>query len=241
MKIFITENLINGKKYIGKQAHGFASYLGSGILLKKALKKYGKENFKKEYLDTAATKEELSEKEIYWIGIHDAVKSKMFYNLAPGGQGGDNSKFIDFSKQIGKKIHSEEYKKALSKKMMGDLNPMAGKTHTIEAKAKIAAANKGKKRTFSKEHCENLRIAQLNKGPVSKETKSKMSATRTGSRKAGVAIQHVTKTGVVINTFESIRDASNKLSIPYRACHALATMQTESAQNRFGIILKRKN
>jgi hypothetical protein len=46
--IYITTNLINGKQYIGKH-YGLINddYFGSGILLQKALKKYGKENFKK--------------------------------------------------------------------------------------------------------------------------------------------------------------------------------------------------
>ena len=48
--IYITENLINGKKYIGKakyknESYKNTNYLGSGKLITAAIKKYGRENF----------------------------------------------------------------------------------------------------------------------------------------------------------------------------------------------------
>ena len=51
--IYKTTNLINGKIYIGKrQKQEFDKYyLGSGIYLKKAIEKYGKENFSCEIID----------------------------------------------------------------------------------------------------------------------------------------------------------------------------------------------
>lgn len=88
--VYITTNLINGKKYIGmdKWDEFSDSYLGSGIHLNRAIEKYGKENFKKEILCEYETEEELIEKEIYYIDLYDAVKSKEFYNLKKGGIGG---------------------------------------------------------------------------------------------------------------------------------------------------------
>ena len=46
--IYLTTNLINNKKYIGMQ-HGELNddYLGSGNSITEAIKKYGKENFKR--------------------------------------------------------------------------------------------------------------------------------------------------------------------------------------------------
>lgn len=46
MQIYITTNLINGKIYIGQSIHSNKNYLGSGVKLKKAIDKYGTENFK---------------------------------------------------------------------------------------------------------------------------------------------------------------------------------------------------
>ena len=66
MIIYKTTNLINGKIYIGKDSNNNPDYYGSGTALKKAISKYGKENFKKETLDSC-TKENINEREIYWI------------------------------------------------------------------------------------------------------------------------------------------------------------------------------
>ena len=64
--IYLTTNLVNGKKYIGQHNGSIKDdYLGSGVLLVKAIKKYGKENFKKEILEERDITE-LDEKEKYW-------------------------------------------------------------------------------------------------------------------------------------------------------------------------------
>lgn len=64
MVIYKTTNLVNGMIYIGKKSQDYDTYLGSGLLLKRAIAKYGKDNFKKEIIDTAQTIDELNEKEI---------------------------------------------------------------------------------------------------------------------------------------------------------------------------------
>lgn len=66
--IYKTINLINGKIYIGQHiAKEFEAekYLGSGILLHKAVKKYGKENFKVILLESCDSKEQLDDRERY--------------------------------------------------------------------------------------------------------------------------------------------------------------------------------
>lgn len=60
-------------------------YLGSGSLIKKAIKKYGADNFKKEILEKCLSIEELDEAERKWIKHFDAVNSDLFYNVHPGG------------------------------------------------------------------------------------------------------------------------------------------------------------
>lgn len=89
MIVYKTTNLVNGKIYIGQDSKNNPNYLGSGYIFLKAFNKYGKENFKKEILEHCQTKEELNDKEIYWIEKLNSTNSKVGYNIATGGQGGN--------------------------------------------------------------------------------------------------------------------------------------------------------
>lgn len=53
MVIYKITNIINGKVYIGKSIKNSESYMGSGILIKRAIKKYKLKNFCKEIIDSA--------------------------------------------------------------------------------------------------------------------------------------------------------------------------------------------
>jgi hypothetical protein len=46
MIVYKTINLIDGKIYIGQDLNNNPDYLGSGIYLKRAIKKHGRNNFK---------------------------------------------------------------------------------------------------------------------------------------------------------------------------------------------------
>ena len=86
--IYMTTNLLNNMRYIGrKTSQVFLStkYLGSGTHLKRAIKKYGKENFKVELIEECETYIELVEREMYWIAFYNASKSSDFYNASEGG------------------------------------------------------------------------------------------------------------------------------------------------------------
>jgi len=98
MYIYKITNNINGRWYIGKHNGTDPTYMGSGKLLKQAYKKYGKENFKKEILETCDTEEQLNFCEARWIALTGAITDPNSYNLVDGGTGGDRSKFIAYSK-----------------------------------------------------------------------------------------------------------------------------------------------
>jgi hypothetical protein len=87
--IYKTTNLINNRSYIGKkQKEVFdPTYYGSGLILKEAIKKYGKENFSIEVLSWATTISELNKLEELYISQYRLVDD--LYNIAKGGNGGD--------------------------------------------------------------------------------------------------------------------------------------------------------
>lgn len=88
--IYKTTNTINGKYYIG--AHSVIkggkddNYIGSGIALKAAIKKYGKNVFIREIVCYCSTLEEMYEKEEEIIEQH--LGNTLCYNMKPGGKGG---------------------------------------------------------------------------------------------------------------------------------------------------------
>lgn len=88
MIIYKTTNLVDGKIYIGQDSNNNPKYFGSGLLLGRSIKKYGKENFKKEILEECENKESLNEKEKYWIKFYDSTNNKIGYNISEGGTGG---------------------------------------------------------------------------------------------------------------------------------------------------------
>jgi hypothetical protein len=86
MYIYKTTNLLNNKVYIGKSQKLFnGKYYGSGILLKKAIKKYGIENFLVEVIENCKTIEILNQQEKMWIAYYIGNS----YNIAEGGTGGN--------------------------------------------------------------------------------------------------------------------------------------------------------
>ena len=85
-----TKNLINGKTYIGIHTTSKLEdgYMGSGINLRRAINKYGLENFTKTILSFFDTVEEMVEEEKFLVN-EEWVKSKDNYNIALGGRGGN--------------------------------------------------------------------------------------------------------------------------------------------------------
>lgn len=127
MIIYKTTNLINGKFYIGKDSKNDPNYLGSGKILKKAFKRYGIENFKKEIIEECTSEDHLNERERYWITFLLCRERDDCYNIGEGGIGGDNITYHpnrpDFIEKM-KLINSTQ-------------NGMTGKKHKESSYAKM--------------------------------------------------------------------------------------------------------
>lgn len=150
--VYITTNNINNKKYIGKHKSKVFddSYLGSGILLRKAIEKYGKENFSIKILSVCNNLEELNMKEKEFIKKYDAVNSKAFYNIASGGDGG--YLFYGYSKEKRKEIHIRGGMNRRGERngmflRRGEKSPLYKRKRSEETKEKCRLSNLGKKRS----------------------------------------------------------------------------------------------
>jgi hypothetical protein len=88
MQIYKIINKVNSKIYVGKNSTSDPNYMGSGVILKDAIKKYGIDNFYKEILeDNIKSILELNDREIYWINELKANDRSIGYNRTPGGSG----------------------------------------------------------------------------------------------------------------------------------------------------------
>lgn len=86
--IYRITNLLNGKTYIGQHTYhennpNMGSYYGGGIEIKRAVRKYGRENFKREILYSRIRDQETADAMEIWA----IEKYKPEYNIAKGGLG----------------------------------------------------------------------------------------------------------------------------------------------------------
>jgi len=161
-------NKVNGKFYIGchKTEVLDDGYMGSGKILKRAIKKHGLENFVKEILHVYGSAEEMfaKEKELVYV-------SEETYNLKQGGSGGfdhlTDVKYKKFAAQAAKRArandpekmrkHVENARRALdiinSSPEIREKNRLAviesnkrriGTKHTQDTLQKMSASHKGR-------------------------------------------------------------------------------------------------
>lgn len=139
--IYKVTNILNGKVYIGQTTYLLDTRIAYHIFhalnnqdnmyFHKAIRKYGKKNFKWEILAQCHSLKELNEKEKLLIEKYNTFRNG--YNLNLGGSGNAGCK------------HTEESRKRRSESMKGEKNPMYGKPLTKEAKEGRAKAQRGRK------------------------------------------------------------------------------------------------
>jgi hypothetical protein len=152
--VYKTVNKINGKFYIGAHRTNNMndSYLGSGVALNLAIKKYGIENFFREIIYVAKDESDMFEVEKQLIAENIGENC---YNLMPGGMGGFdhiNSRGM----HIGDKncMRNDEIKKRVidSSKITKNKNKEKYLNIAKENLKKAVEANTGKKRPDQSKH-----------------------------------------------------------------------------------------
>jgi group I intron endonuclease len=130
--VYLTTNKINGKKYVGSHIEKSSNdnYLGSGKYFKRALQKYGFDNFSREILEECNSIEEARLLEEQYIREFNTLDPDG-YNISPkGGLGYMGS-------------HSDCTRKKLGRNMKGENNPMFGRNHSERARTRMSKIRKG--------------------------------------------------------------------------------------------------
>jgi group I intron endonuclease len=115
--IYKATNLITNKVYVGLTTKSLSERINAHInrgnteksVFQKSLKKHGRDNFKFEVIDQANSREELCNKEIYWIKTLTTL-SPNGYNLTIGGDG-----ILEMTQEIRNKISKSKKGKKIPK------------------------------------------------------------------------------------------------------------------------------
>lgn len=244
--IYCIERIKTGKKYIGQHLGTIDDdYWGSGVAISKAIKKYGRDEFKKYTLEECNI-ENLNDREQYWIKHYNtflgegynmdnggACNSGYWANLSDEKKAEIHSKRLanrpkNF-KQIMHQTHTYRDNRAISKKLKGrtyskeTIQKMSdaamGRKLTDEAKAKISKANLGK--TLTPQQCAN----------ISKNTKGKPKSFRTEEHKQKLRkpVKQLDLNGNFIKLWEAVSFAGNELNIDYTSISKVCNGKAKTA------------
>jgi group I intron endonuclease len=136
--IYMIKNSLNNKCYIGFHSTNeiYDNYYGSGVYLRRAIKKYGEQNFIKGILEFCSL-DDWESRETYWINEMN-TKQPHGYNLTNGGEGTLGIIISEKSKLQMSKTRRER------KIAEGENNGMFGKHHKKESIEKISNTRKEK-------------------------------------------------------------------------------------------------
>lgn len=165
-------NMVNGKIYVGAHAttNKDDDYMGSGILLNRAKKKYGLAAFKREILLECSSRKHMYSEEARIVN-EEFLKRTDVYNVCLGGRGDSKSTTKD-----------ADHRRAISEALKGNTNAL-GSMRSEEHKQAISRAHTG--RVFSEES--RRKMSEAKKGNrnaaghrLSDESKQKISAAKKG-------------------------------------------------------------
>lgn len=154
--------------------------MGSGKVLKLAIKKYGKENFRKEWLMFCEDAEELNYMERVFVD-QTWVERSDTYNLAIGGE---TPRHIHSGMKG--RHHTDETKSKLAVAHRGKPSPMKGKHFSLKARKAMSDAHKGlpsgrKGKRLSNE--QRAKLSETTKARMTPEMRQRISNSLTGRKK----------------------------------------------------------
>ena len=216
--IYLTTNNINGKKYIGQRKYSYDkdTYLGSGTILKKAVKKYGKENFSRYIISFAYSEIEMNILEEYYIELHNAVTSPNYYNLADGGKSGNKlaMKSTEEIAEIYKKradtiSNKSDEEKAETSRKRSEAWENKSPEKMAEIGRKISQSISGEKhpfygKKFSDEHKRKISEAKIGV-KFSEEHKQKMSIANKGENNPFYGKKHSEESKQKISDYQTYK------------------------------------
>lgn len=162
-----TTNTMNGRVYIGKRTTDKIDdgYLGSGVLIGQAIRKYGRENFTREIIEFYDSSDDAFLAEVKHIS-DSRERGENLYNIATGGTGtklGPNkakARTGNLNFWYGKtrsgaenpmhgRTHGEETRNRMSESAKttyanGRINPMKGRAKTVAQNTAVKTANSRK-------------------------------------------------------------------------------------------------
>lgn len=155
--------------------------------LYRAIRLYGWDNFQKEIIDTAETKEEANQKEIYWISFYHSFEDhEKGYNETAGGDGGKTlSRPWNYGKKTGPLSldHKKKISGILTERYSKMPHPTKGHAPWNKGKEGPPSPNKGKSQEeiFGERDQESISIKvskALTGRRLSEETISKIKKAR---------------------------------------------------------------
>jgi hypothetical protein len=176
--IYKTTNLLNGRYYYGLHSSNELEdgYLGSGTYLRRAIRKYGTDNFKREIVEFCKTRSELKSREREIVTLQEIAKKECM-NLRVGGSCnlnldefcGENHPMYGkqhsvesknkMSVSAFKRITSEKSREKRSELSKGCGNNFYGKSHSDESKKKMSESAKVRKTPKEEERRDNISVA----------------------------------------------------------------------------------
>lgn len=147
MHIYKITNNENNKVYIGQTvqknpkmrwyAHLADARRGKKSYLYDSIRKYGKECFTWEIIDTAESIEELNNKEEHWLGYYRSQDIVVYNNREAGGNKTHSTESIEKMRAAQKFRHATTKVGGWKRQ---DGGPMKGKKHNNETKEKMSQA-----------------------------------------------------------------------------------------------------